>query len=729
MSWFDEQIRQRKESDKEIVESALESIAFAVTGENKDDFFLNDKSDIEDSLNEILHYYHIRHKNIPDSVERADDKIEYLCRPNGIMYRNITLEPGWSRNSYGAFITRFKGTDDGYVAIIPSRTSGYYYIDKTSQDKVYITKRKEALFDNEAILFYRPLPAKKLKVFDLVKYAISTWSLADIIMPLAMTGLVTLLGLLLPKLNYFLTNEVMHWASQYPIVLINTLLYMFSVYLTSNLLKLAQSLFSYKSDAKLSISVEAATMMRLLSLPANFFRKFSAGELQSRSESVGALCSSIMNSLTSTGITAVFSLVYITQIFAYAPSLVIPSLVITLVTILLTLMTTIRQMRVTQKIMEGDADENGISYAMISGIQKIKLAGAEKRAFSRWAECYAQTARLNYNGPLFLRLSNVLILSVGLIGNLIIYYLVVKNGISVSEYYVFNSVYGMVSGAFMSLAGMASIFAEIRPMLEMVRPILEAEPENATNKDVLTEVTGRIEISNLTFRYSDDMPLVLDNLSLKIKAGQYVAIVGKTGCGKSTLIRLLLGFEKTDKGAIYYDGKNIDKIDLRSLRRKIGTVMQNGSLMQGDIYSNIAISSNNLSMDDAWEAARIAGIAEDIEKMPMGMFTMVMDGAGGFSGGQKQRLMIARAIAPKPKILIFDEATSALDNITQKKISNALDELKCTRIVVAHRLSTIKNCDRIIYLEDGKIKEDGTYDELIALNGSFKELVERQRLD
>ena len=225
------------------------------------------------------------------------------------------------------------------------------------------------------------------------------------------------------------------------------------------------------------------------------------------------------------------------------------------------------------------------------------------------------------------------------------------------------------------------------------------------------------------------MPYVIDGLDLKIRAGEYVAIVGTTGCGKSTLLRLLLGFETPEKGAVYYDGKDLAKLDLRSLRRHIGTVTQNGTLFQGDIYSNIVISAPQLSLDEAWEAAEIAGIADDIRAMPMGMQTVISEGQGGISGGQKQRLMIARAVAPRPKILLFDEATSALDNKTQKKVSDALDALKCTRIVIAHRLSTIRNCDRILVLSGGKIRESGTYDELIAQKGFFAELVERQRLD
>ena len=248
-------------------------------------------------------------------------------------------------------------------------------------------------------------------------------------------------------------------------------------------------------------------------------------------------------------------------------------------------------------------------------------------------------------------------------------------------------------------------------------------------KQVITRLSGGLELNNVSFRYKEGTPLVIDNLSLKIRPGQYIAIVGATGCGKSTLMRLLLGFETPQKGAVYYDGKDLSTIDLKSLRQKIGVVMQNGKLFSGDIYSNITISAPQLTMDQAWEAAEMAGIADDIRRMPMGMHTLISEGSGGVSGGQRQRLMIARAIAPKPKILMFDEATSALDNITQKRVSQSLNGLKCTRIVIAHRLSTIRQCDRILVLDKGRIAEDGTYDELLALNGRFAELVERQRLD
>ena len=431
----------------------------------------------------------------------------------------------------------------------------------------------------------------------------------------------------------------------------------------------------------------------------------------------------------STGLTSVFSLIYIAQIFEYAPSLVLPSVIITIITLIVSVTTALMQMRITKRRMELSSKESGMCYALISGIQKIKITGAEKRAFARWGKLYAEEARLTYNPPAYLRINPVIMAVISLTGSIIMYIMAIRSNVTVAEYYAFNAAYGMVSGAFTALANIAVQVAQIRPILEMARPILNAVPEIAEEKEVVETLSGGVELSNISFRYNENMPLVLDNLSLKISPGQYVAIVGKTGCGKSTLMRIMLGFEKPQKGAVYYDGKDLNSLDLKSLRRRIGTVMQNGKLFSGNIYSNIVISAPRLSQKEAWEAAELAGMADDIRNMPMGMYTLISEGQGGVSGGQRQRLMIARAIAPKPKILMFDEATSALDNITQKHVSESLDSLECTRIVIAHRLSTIKNCNRIIVMDQGRIIEDGTYDELIANKGFFAELVERQKLE
>ena len=726
MGWFDEQIKQRKQSDDQLFEEAFVRIADAVLGTKMSAAYQSDEARASGEIGEILRYYKIKPREVPDTVKGLDDRLEYLLRPHGIMRRNVQLEKGWYREAIGAMLGRRK--DDGsVVALIPRGLTGYAYYDAKAAQWVRIGKKNEDLFDDEAICFYKPFPLTKLTVPALMRYIVECLDKADVALVVLSSLMVSLVGLLTPRLTALLFGPVAESASIR--LLLAIAVFMVSVSVSQLLIKSINTLLSGRITTKLNLSVQAATMMRILSLPADFFKKWSSGELASRAQQLQSLCQMLASSALNTGLTSLFSLMYVTQIFAFAPALVAPALAIILVTLAFTIATTLYQAHIARRQMELSAQESGMSYALITGIQKIKLSGAEKRAYARWSDLYAKQVAMQYNPPLFLRLNSVISTAISLVGTLVMYSMALGSGVGVADYYAFNAAYGMVSGAFMSLAGIAMTLAQFKPVMAMAQPIMDAEPEVSEGKQVIDRISGAIEVNNVSFRYREDMPLILDDLSLKIKPGQYVAIVGQTGCGKSTLMRILLGFEKPQKGAVYYNGKDLNTIDLKSLRRRIGVVMQNGKLFQGDIYSNIVISAPQLTVDQAWEAAEMAGIAEDIRNMPMGMHTIISEGSGGISGGQRQRLMIARAIAPRPKILMFDEATSALDNITQKTVSDSLERLKCTRVVIAHRLSTIRACDRIIYLEKGKIVEDGSYDELIALNGRFAELVERQRLD
>ena len=726
MGWFDEQIKQRKQSDDQLFEEAFVRIADAVLGTKMSSAYASDEAKASGEIGEILKYYKIKPREVPDTVKGLDDRLEYLLRPHGIMRRKVQLEKDWYRDAIGAMLARRR--DDGsVVALIPRGLTGYAYYDAKAAQWVRIGKKNEDIFDDEAICFYKPFPLTKLTVPALVRYIIECLDRADIVLVVLATFLASLVGLLTPRLTALLFGRVAESGSLR--LLLAIAVFMVSVSVSQLLIQSINTLLSGRITTKLNLSVQAATMMRILSLPADFFKKWSSGELASRAQQLQSLCQMLVSSALNTGLTSLFSLMYVTQIFAFAPALVVPALTIILMTLGFTICTTLYQTRIARKQMELSAQESGMSYALITGIQKIKLSGAEKRAYARWSDLYAKQVAMQYNPPLFLRMNGVISTAISLVGTLVMYTMALKSGVGVANYYAFNAAYGMVSGAFMSLAGIAMTLAQFRPVMAMAKPIMDAEPEVSEGKQVIDRISGAIEVNNVSFRYREDMPLILDDLSLKIKPGQYVAVIGQTGCGKSTLMRILLGFEKPQKGAVYYNGKDLNTIDLKSLRRKIGVVMQNGRLFQGDIYSNIVISAPQLTVDQAWEAAEMAGIAEDIRRMPMGMHTIISEGSGGISGGQRQRLMIARAIAPKPKILMFDEATSALDNITQKTVSDSLEKLKCTRIVIAHRLSTIRACDRIIYLEKGRIAEDGTYDELIEKGGKFAELVERQRLD
>lgn len=726
MGWFDEQIKERKESDLNAVEDSFLKIAGSVMGRRLTASLKDKRTMVKDAIEDVLKYYGVDHKEIPNDLEEIDEVLDYLLRPSGIMTREVILEEGWRKDAAGAMLATFKN-DGSAVALLPSKIGGYTFLNPDTGLRERINGSNEGLIDKEAYAFYKPFPMKALKVSSLLRFIWDNIQKADIIWYAIFNFVVILLGLFSPWFTKRLFSDVLD--AKRISVLLAIAVFMVCVSISSALFGTVMSLILQKISIKLDLSVEAATMMRILSLPASFFKEYSSGELANRSQYINSLVNMLLNAGLSTGLTSVFSLIYIGQIFKYTPGLVGPALIITLVTVILSIISALIQIRVSRARMEAASKESGMGYALVSGIQKIKLAGAEKRAFARWGHLYAEEAGYTYDPPLIIKVNPVISVAIGLIGNMIMYYEAVSQVVSVSDYYAFNSAYGMVSGAFSALAGIAVTMAQITPVLDMARPIMEAEPEISGEKQMIERLSGGIELNNVSFRYNDDMPLVLDDLSLRIRQGEYVAIVGKTGCGKSTLLRILLGFETPQKGAVYYDGKDLRKIDLKSLRSRIGTVMQDGKLFQGDIFSNIVISAPHLGLDAAWEAAELAGMAEDIKDMPMGMFTVISEGQGGISGGQKQRLMIARAIAPKPKILMFDEATSALDNITQKKVSESLDALNCTRIVIAHRLSTIRHCDRIIVLDKGKIAEEGTYDELIEKKGYFADLVARQLVE
>jgi ATP-binding cassette subfamily C protein len=295
----------------------------------------------------------------------------------------------------------------------------------------------------------------------------------------------------------------------------------------------------------------------------------------------------------------------------------------------------------------------------------------------------------------------------------------------VADFMGFQAAFAGFNATLVSLVPcVVNIFA-VTPHIKNIKPILEAEPEVTDDKAEAPALSGDIEVKDVYFRYAPDLPMVLKGISFRVKPGESVAFVGGSGCGKSTLLRLLLGFETPVQGAVYFDGQGFSNLNVTSVRSQMGVVLQNGQLMSGDIFTNI-VGTSPLTLNDAWEVARMVGLDRDIENMPMGMNTMVSEGAGNISGGQKQRILIARSLVNRPKIIVLDEATSALDDTTQALVTESVNKVKATRITVAHRLSTIRNADRIFVMQDGMIAEEGDYETLMKMGGIFARLAKRQ---
>ena len=725
MGWFDEQIEDRKKQERKMLSDSYDRLGRTVTGRRFGSGFA-EGADVNDALEALQKYFGIREREIPARLKDLEQKLDYLLTSSDIMYRKVELSEGWHRDGMGALMTTLR-ENGAVITVLRGSGNVYRYRDPATGRMVTVGAAEEKKIGGEAYCFYRPLPLRRITLKDLFMYMFETLTVWDMAEFALAAFAIAVVGMIMPRLNHVLMDQVVAFGSYQ--LLAAVMSFMLFATVGTFLLNIIRQLVLSRIRTKLSVNVEAAAMMRVLSLPTTFFKEYSSGELQQYLTYLKQLCTTLVDSIFSTGITGVVSLVYLAQIFSYARSLVVPSLVVTVLSLALSIAANAVQAERSKEQMGLAAKERGLTYALISGIEKIRLSGAENRVFSRWMDLYTREADIKFNPPALIKLNSVFTTAITLIGTIVMYYVAVQSRVSVADYYAFNAAYAYISGAFTAISSVALTAATVRPGLQIIRPLMDAEPEKHTGRETVTSITGALELLHVSFRYEKEGRMILDDLSLKIPARQYVAIVGRTGCGKSTLLRLLLGFEKPEKGAIFYDRKDIQTLDLGSLRKCIGTVLQEGDLFSGSIYENITVSAPGLSLEEAWAAAEIAGIADDIRAMPMGMHTMLQGGGGGISGGQKQRLMIARAVAPKPKLLLLDEATSALDNITQKQVAEALDRMRCTRIVIAHRLSTIRHCDRILVMDGGRIAEDGTYEELIAKNGIFAELVERQRLD
>ena len=719
---FNEQMQKRRENNDQAFNNAFADIAWVVGGNKKRPLSKEKLGAVSDAIHEVLSSLGAKVPQVPEEIEDLNARLEYMLCPSGVMRRRVELTGKWWQNTTGALLGSTKTGE--VVAILPSFPFGYVFYDAEVGKWVKVNKKTAPKLNTDAFCFYRALPARKLKLLDLGLFVLQSVTGLDIALVLCASLLVSLLGLFTPFMSKLIFDSVIPSGTKSDVFPVAGLL--IGVAFGSTLFGITRSLILIRLRDKINLSVQSAAMARIFSLPVAFFKDYSAGELSTRSMSINELSFMLSDSVLTMGLSALFSFVYIFQMVSFAPALVMPGLLILVAMIAFTIITGLLQQKLSKKYMKLSAKMSGLVFGLFNGVQKVKLAGAEKRAFAKWAGQYKEIGRLTYSPPLFLRFNAAIsgVLSLG--GMMLLYYFAGTSKVSQSDFIAFNTAYGAVSGAIMSLAGVAMTLANIKPHLEMVKPIFDAVPEIDESKKIVTSLSGDMEMSNITFRYTEDGPVILDNISLKAIPSEYIAIVGKSGCGKSTLMRLLLGFEKPEAGAVYYDGYDLETLDVRSVRKCIGVDLQNGKLFAEDIFSNIIITSPWSTLDDAWRAARMAGLEDDIKAMPMGMHTMISEGSGGISGGQRQRILIARALISNPKILFFDEATSALDNITQKQVADSLSGLGCTRVVIAHRLSTVKDCDRIIVMDKGKIAEEGNFAELMEKKGLFYEFAQRQ---
>ena len=731
----------KSKQDEKLIKASIQNLVA------KDDEMVEETLTLNAKLDEVTYivkkaaaYLHMPTDNIQISAEIAKKMdhltlIKRLIKKGGMNMRPIKFEKGWEKMDSGVIISELNtsGKKKHIAVLLPETPSSYKMVTKEYPDGRVVDEEILNQLPENAFAIYAGFPARKLKIWDLLKFMFRQCWIQDY----RTVILVSMVGGIIPMLTPIITETI--FADIIPIQdregLATVTQVMMVTGFTTAALSLVQSIALMRISERIDMSSEAALWSRLLSMPTSFFRKFQTGELLSRMAGMGA----VKGFVTGQYIGAIFSFIFsfwsIFLMCYYSIKLTAAAMALWLVYFVVIALIYRRVLYFQRQLIEAGNKTSGQVQQIFTGLPKFRTQNAETQAFNLWTKVFGEqwkwNLKLRWQGNY-----NAIIGSVQpFLLTLLLYYIVmygmteVVNGvpqrtINYPQFLAFSAAFSAFNGTVTSIIPLVvQIFAAM-PHIENMKPIMETEPEVTEDKVDADVLTGAMEISHLSFGYLEGKE-VLHDVSFSVKSGETLAIVGPSGSGKSTLMRLLLGFETPNKGAIYYDGQALADVSVSSIRSQMGVVLQNGQIMAGDIFTNI-VGTGNLTMNDAWEAARKVGIAEDIEAMPMGMFTMISEGSGNISGGQRQRLLIARAIARKPAILILDEATSALDNRTQAIVTDSLKEMHCTRIVVAHRLSTIRDADRILVMESGKIIEEGNYDELVAAGGLFAQLVARQ---
>jgi len=661
---------------------------------------------------------------------RQGDRLAAICAASRVRYRRVILRDDWWRRDNGPLIA-FRVLDEATkarrpVALIPLSSRRYELVDPVERTRTPVDAAVAEALSGDAFMFYPRLPDRPLAARDLVRASLRGGR-TDLV-EIALVGVAGgLLALLVPLVTGRVFGSVIPGADRAQLLPMVLALVMGS--LASAVFQITRSIAVLRLGGKMDGAVQAAVWDRLLQLPVAFFRRYPVGDLTSRSMGIDAIRELFTGNVITSVLAAIFSLFSFALLFYYSWRLALLATSLVVVLMGLTLGLVWLQLRHQRELFHLQGKVASLLFGLIGGIGKLRVSGAEPRAFALWAERFTEQRQRTIRAQRIANVQATFNACYGVLTSLALFammgFFATEANLGLGDFLAFNAAFGQFLAAALAMIGVFSSILAMVPIYERLSPILLATPEVDESKAEAGELAGEVEFSQVSFRYGDDGPLILDDVSFRAKPGEFIALVGPSGAGKSTCLRLILGFERPTAGSIYFDGQDLASLSMQSVRRQLGVVLQSGRPMVGDLYTAI-VGNSNLTLDDAWEAARMAGLEEDIKAMPMGMHTLISEGGETFSGGQKQRLLIARAIVHRPRIILFDEATSALDNRTQEIVSRSLERLKATRIVIAHRLSTIVNADRIYVMQAGRVVEQGTYEELLRRGGAFAQLAARQ---
>ena len=665
---------------------------------------------------------------LPRSTSGAKEpSVRDIATVSGVRCREVKLEDRWWQHGNSGVLLAFQGDDNRPVALLPRLVGGYRIVDPVSGVSQRVNEERARKLSQDAWSFYRPLPNDRaVGVQYLLRYAARnlTGDLARFVITGCIAGILTimpavLIGVLVDRVIPLKVGGL----------LVQLAVGLVALAAVGTLLMMLQGTALMRLEGRVAARLGAAVWDRLLVLRSNFFRDFTAGDLAARVAVFQTLRDQVSGVVGGAILAVIFLIPAFVIIFAYDPGLGWLSLGIGLVSLLVTVVFGLLQIDPQRRRYAAVRQLAGDLFQFINGIGKLRSSGAEGSAFAFWARKYRgqQQAAMDIGK----RSEHVVAFSAAVpaLASAALFAFALYKGTDSLAVGDFLAVYVMSMTFYVAIARLGQSFeaiAAIAPGVEQIRPVLEAVPEETPTGDAVVELKGEIQFDRVSFRYDEDGPLDLDDVSLRARPGEFIAIVGETGSGKSTLMHLALGLQEPSVGAVYYDGRDLANLNKRVVRKQIGVVMQDGALRPGNIADNIIGLSDYLTLDDAWRAARQAAVADDIEAMPMGMFTMVGDSMATFSGGQAQRIMIAAALVRSPRILFLDEATSWLDAENQRKVMEGIESLAVTRIVIAHRLSTIRKANRIYVLQAGRVVQQGGFDELLESAGLFRDLMRRQ---
>lgn len=663
----------------------------------------------------------------PPAQDKTIDPLGDIARMSKVRYREVLLQEKWWKHDSGPLLAFLKASNEP-IALIPDRKHHYEAYNPETKETFPIDHKTVEKIDKVAYTFFRPFPEKPITVWDVIRFGVLQDS-RDLFMLLFMGLSTAVLGLLTPILVGVLFDYVIPNAEKIQIFHIGIAL--FAASLGYVMFEITENFALLRIETKMDLSLQAALWDRLLNLPASFFRQYNSGDLADRAMGINDIRQILTGVTTTTVLASIFSFLNFILLFYFSTTLALVAIGIIFFELVVIYFLGRWQIQKEREAMKYEGQTQGISLQLLTGITKLRVTGTEIKAFTHWLKSFNKLQKFTFEASQISNTQQLINSLTPIVASIVIFSVVMQqlktgDSLSTGEFLAFNAAYGSFMSAMLAMSASLLTIFQIFPIYERARPILETMPETDVGKINPGKLRGNIEISQVDFRYETNSPLVLQNISLSLEAGDYVAFVGPSGSGKSTLVRLLLGFEKPETGSVYFDSQELSRLDVRLVRRQVGVVLQEGQLTPGDILSNIIGSSPQLTIDDAWEAAKMAAIDEDIRQMPMGMHTIINEGGSTLSGGQRQRLMIAQTLVHKPNMIIFDEATSALDNQTQAIITESLNKSQATRIVIAHRLSTIKDVDKIFVFDQGKLVQAGSYEELMAVEGLFKELAERQ---